>query len=94
MTAAQADAAYERGDQRYRNCAKLLAMATSTILGGLGGWVIWTSGGRAAFGYFSHWHFVVALIIGLAATPLAPVAKDLASTLQAAAVKAAGGKAH
>jgi hypothetical protein len=35
-------------------------------------------------GYFGSWHFGVALLVGLSATPLAPIAKDLATSLQAA----------
>jgi hypothetical protein len=92
MEAARLEAAYERGDQLYRNMAKLLAMATSAILGVIGGWVIWVSGGGPILKYFAHWEFVVALIIGLAATPLAPVAKDLASTLEAVVKKVNAGK--
>jgi cytochrome bd-type quinol oxidase subunit 2 len=35
--------------------------------------------------YFASGQFGLALLVGLSATPLAPVAKDLASSLQAAA---------
>ena len=66
------DNAYERGDQIYRNGSKLLATIVSTILGMVGGVLI---GGNIWIG----------LIVGLAATPLAPVSKDLTSSLQAAA---------
>jgi len=75
------DAAYERGDQKYRNASKLLAMLVSTILGVLGGWIVY---GREAdiAGYFGSWYFCLALVVGLSGTPLAPIAKDLATSLQ------------
>jgi SOS response associated peptidase (SRAP) len=34
------DDAYERADQKYRNASKLLAMAVATVLGGIGGWLV------------------------------------------------------
>ena len=68
------DDAYERGDQIYRNRTKLLATIVSTILGLVGGWLI---GGASE-------NILVGLIVGIIATPLAPVSKDLASSLQSA----------
>ena len=68
------DNAYERGDQIYRNATKLLATVVSTVLGLVGSYLI------DGFGE-NLW---VGLIVGLTATPLAPVSKDLASSLQAA----------
>src|SRR5712691_6707616 len=80
------DAAYERADQKYRNASKLLATLAATILGGIGGWLVYGSGQAASvWGYFGSWQFGLSLLVGLAATPLAPVAKDLATSLQAAA---------
>jgi len=77
VLSAALDAAYERGDQKYRNAAKLLAMLVATVLGGIGG--------RIAFGSdFSTENIALSLLIGVSATPLAPIAKDLASSLQAA----------
>ena len=77
------DAAYERGDQKYRNWSKLLAMVVATVLGGLGGWLVY---GRMepAWQYLSSWQFGISLLIGISATPLAPIAKDLATSLQTA----------
>jgi hypothetical protein len=72
------DEAYERGDQQYRNAAKLLATAVSTVLAVV-------TGALAAGSNYSLWSFGVSAVIGLSATPLAPMAKDLATTLQAAA---------
>jgi hypothetical protein len=68
------DAAYERGDQKYRNAAKFLAMVTSVILGGIGGLIVFGA---------DLTDLTFCLVAGLIATPLAPVAKDLASSLQA-----------
>ena len=74
------DQAYQRGDQQYRNTAKILAAVTSIILAVLG---------AAALGQFkgdhSVGHFVQAVLVGLLATPLAPIAKDVASAIQAGA---------
>jgi hypothetical protein len=75
------DTAYERGDQKYRNACKLLAMGVSTVLGVVGGWVVSSD---PTFGYFGTSNFVLSLLVGVSATPLAPVSKDLASALQAA----------
>jgi len=68
------DQGYQRADQRYRNSAKLLAVPVAVGLALLGAWAITqslssTDAWRAVFG-------------GLLATPLAPVAKDLASAIQ------------
>lgn len=67
------DIAYERGDQKYRNATKFLAMVTSVILGGIGGLIVFgTDLTDVSF----------CLLAGIIATPLAPVAKDLASALK------------
>ena len=67
------DAAYERGDQQYRNACKALSLVFSTLLGGIGGWIVFGSGSAVA----------LSLLVGFCATPLAPITKDLASCLQA-----------
>jgi hypothetical protein len=76
---AMLDTAYERGDQKYRNAAKFLAMVVSVILGGIGGLMI--------FG-LDLIDVSFCLLTGLIATPLAPVAKDLSSALQTAVTAA------
>lgn len=74
LLSALLDQAYQRGDQRYRNCAKLLAMAFSVPLA------------VAGFHYvLGPDHKGMGFLAGLLAVPLAPVAKDLASTIQAGA---------
>jgi hypothetical protein len=78
LLAALLDQGYQRADQRYRNSAKLLAIPVAVILAMLGAWAM--SG--AALTPADTWR---AIIAGLLATPLAPVAKDLSSALQAGA---------
>ena len=68
------DQAYQRGDQRYRNSAKLLAVAVSLLLSLAGTETVLGSG-----------NVRLAMLVGLLATPLAPIAKDLASAIQAGA---------
>jgi hypothetical protein len=79
VLAAVIDTAYERGDQKYRNAAKFLAMVTSVVLGGIGGLIVY--GTDLA-------DLTFCLLAGLVATPLAPVAKDLATALQTAVAAA------
>ena len=78
------DTAYERGDQKYRNAAKFLAMVTSVILGGIGGLIVFGT---------DLTDLIFCLLAGLIATPLAPIAKDLASSLQNAVAAASALKA-
>lgn len=75
------DNAYERGDQKYRNACKALATAVSMILGALGGWIVF---GQGSAEYFTTATFWLCLLTGAIATPLAPIAKDLATSLQTA----------
>jgi hypothetical protein len=69
------DQGYQRGDQRYRNSAKLLAVPVAVLLALLGAWSI----GGSSLTSADVWKAVAG---GLLATPLAPVAKDLASAIQ------------
>jgi hypothetical protein len=69
------DEAYERADQQYRNGTKILAMIFAIVFGIAGSCLI--KGG--------NWDSIgLGLLVGLVAVPLAPVAKDLVSSLQAA----------
>ena len=70
------DQGYQRGDQRYRNSAKLLAVPVAVALALLGAWAI----SKDTLSSLDAWRAVAG---GLLATPLAPVAKDLASAIQA-----------
>ncbi len=73
------DEAYERADQMYRNAAKLLAVIIATLL-------------AISIGPLLDppQSFLRCFLVGLISAPLAPVAKDLATSLQnaVAAVRA------
>jgi hypothetical protein len=70
------DEAYERADQQYRNGTKILATIFAIIFGIAGSCLIkGVNGDDIGLG----------LLVGIVAVPLAPVAKDLVSSLQAAA---------
>jgi len=72
------DEAYQLSDQVYRNGMRGLAAGVAVLLavsGGwsLDGWTFWTSN-----------DLPLAILVGLLATPLAPIAKDLSSALATA----------
>jgi len=75
------DQAYQRGDQQYRNTAKICAVFASVILALAGGAAL----GQIRQPFISDHGFWEAFLAGLLATPLAPVAKDVASAIQAGA---------
>lgn len=88
VVSAMLDLGYERGDQLYRNAAKIAAAAVAIVLAAVGGGVIFLHNGDAGasiHGYLCSNNFLLAILVGAISTPLAPVAKDLSSTLQAAA---------
>lgn len=70
------DEGYQRADQVYRNSAKAWSVVVSVVLAFLGCWIL---NGAA----LDAQQYGGALLVGLAATPLAPIAKDLTSALQA-----------
>jgi hypothetical protein len=80
LLSAMLDQGYQRGDQRYRNSAKLLAVPVAVVLALLGAWAI----DGSSFSFLSA-DAGKAFLGGLLATPLAPVAKDLSSAIQAGA---------
>ncbi|WP_297840527.1 hypothetical protein [Pseudomonas sp.] len=67
------DQGYERADQIYRNSAKAMSVVVSMVL--------------AVFGFYIYEPTALSLglglIVGLAATPIAPIAKDLTSAISA-----------
>jgi hypothetical protein len=72
------DHAFEKAEQQYRNVARLLAGVVAVALS-LAGWALWEQlapGPRPSL--------MAALLVGLLAVPIAPVAKDLTSGLSAA----------
>lgn len=67
------DQAYQRADQRYRNCAKATAVPIAVAL--------------ALIATLAMPHQITltqAILVGLIATPIAPVAKDIASAITTA----------
>ena len=88
---ASMDAGFERGDQQYRNAAKVAAGVFSLILAWAAAYLLRDSNVKlpvatpANTPFFGSPLFQWASLIGLLAVPVAPIAKDLASSLQAAA---------
>jgi len=80
------DQAYQRADQMYRNCTKGWAMAVAVILAVLGDWDLISQADPAK--HFSDFalspNIFAAILVGIVATPLAPVAKDLSSAVTSA----------
>jgi hypothetical protein len=68
------DQAYQRADQRYRNIAKFAAIPISVALAV-----------TAAYAIPNHITVFQAVLLGLIATPIAPIAKDVASAVTTAA---------
>jgi len=72
------DEAYQRSDQLYRNGTRALAMVISVVLALAGGYMLHPAGGNLGE------DMAESVLIGLLATPLAPIAKDLSSALATA----------
>ncbi|MGA3332717.1 MAG: hypothetical protein ABSC62_00990 [Terracidiphilus sp.] len=91
IVTAKLDNCYQRADQFFRNWMRGLAACIAVILALAGVWVL--DGG----GFKSGRDLALAILVGLLATPLAPVAKDLSTALATAVntmqlVKKAGSK--
>jgi hypothetical protein len=69
------DLGYERGDQYYRNASKFLAAVISVALAMVGGAIVFGSKPSS---------LILSAMVGLIATPLAPVAKDVSTAIQTA----------
>jgi hypothetical protein len=76
------DQAYQKADDVYRNWTRILAGAIAVIVSVLGGWTLSASGD--IWNYWGSKDLVQAVLVGLLATPLAPIAKDLSSALATA----------
>lgn len=73
------DEAYQYSDQVYRNRTRMFSAVIAVALAIAGGWSL--------VGSNQFWHstdVVLSLLVGLLATPLAPIAKDLSSALATA----------
>ena len=80
LVTAMLDEAYQHADQVYRNGTRGLAAAIAVVLAFAGGWIL--AGSWQNFWLNSE--MFQAILVGLLATPLAPIAKDLSSGLSAA----------
>jgi hypothetical protein len=84
------DAGFEAADQQYRNSCRVLAGVFAIGLALWAGALIDPGGAMglkagAPAGYLFSSTFWSAVLVGIVAVPLAPIAKDLASSLQTAA---------
>jgi hypothetical protein len=82
LMATSIDRFYQKADQRYRTTAKCAACLVAVVLAETAAYFlrILTATGHPI------WHNIgMAAVVGLIATPLAPVAKDLATALNTAA---------
>jgi hypothetical protein len=73
------DGAYQHSDQTYRNGTRAWAVVASLLLAFIGGSMLHTAGTP----FNVRPDVLEPLIVGLLATPLAPIAKDLSSALAA-----------
>jgi hypothetical protein len=82
IVTAMLDEAFQSSDQVYRNGTRTLAAFLAVVLAVAGAWslegqMLWSA---------QHWHDIaLAVLVGILATPLAPVAKDIANALSTAA---------
>jgi len=74
------DEAYQRSDQQYTNGTRVVASFFAVALALVGGWTL-TDPQTAYWGSQNMW---TALVAGVLATPLAPIAKDLSSAISTA----------
>jgi hypothetical protein len=75
------DEVYQDSDQAYTNGTRIVAFIFAMLLAFLGGWSLHNGALRCYLASNDLW---LALLVGILATPLAPVAKDLTSALSTA----------
>lgn len=85
LAEARIDAAFEQADQAYRNMSKLCASIVAVVLALWGGYLLPDQKTTEPLAYLTSSDAARAVLVGLLAVPLAPIAKDVASSLQAAA---------
>jgi len=78
---AMLDQVYQHSDQRYTNGTRLCASIFAVALAFVGGWTLI---GGTFTAYLQSHEMWLALIAGVLATPLAPIAKDVSSALSTA----------
>lgn len=83
ILSAMLDEGYQRADQQYRNSAKALAVVVSLVLAVVGGWQVLYPDILFVDYVFSKAVFKP-FLVGLLATPIAPISKDLSSALATA----------
>lgn len=83
IVTAMLDECYQRADQIYRNWTRGLAAALAILLSVAGASLLWKPT-PASPAFFSSQDFGLAILVGLLATPLAPIAKDLSTALATA----------
>lgn len=71
------DEAYQRSDQVYRNGTRACAMVIALVLALIGGIILHSPGGWVP-------DIAASLLVGILATPLAPIAKDVSTALATA----------
>lgn len=82
IVTAMLDEAYQSSDQVYRNGTRTLAAFLAVVLAVAGAWSL---EGQALWSA-QHWHDIaLAVLVGVLATPLAPIAKDISNALSTAA---------
>ena len=84
IVTAMLDECYQCSDQIYRNWMRTWAACIAVALALAGGWILSTNGGGPGTGFWWSKDMAIAFVVGLLATPLAPVAKDLSTALAAA----------
>lgn len=80
IVTAMLDESYQQSDQVYRNWTRGLSALIAVVLAVAGGWTMTVAGQT----FWLTKDMYLALLIGLLATPLAPIAKDLSSALATA----------
>jgi hypothetical protein len=78
IVTAMLDEAYQLSDQVYRNSTRALAAVVAVLLAVAGGWSLHGPD------FWQSKDLALAILVGLLATPLAPIAKDLSSALATA----------
>jgi CHASE3 domain sensor protein len=78
ITTALLDEAYQVSEQVYRNWTRTLAAVVAVVLAVAGAWSL------EGASFWSVKEITLAVLVGLLATPLAPIAKDLSSALATA----------